>query len=141
MQDGSSLLPQVRTEKRDGTQASNNPYIAFRRRAEKMQTRKNRKNDEESYEKMLRVRSDLRKAVYVARACLFKDSSSECAACRTLLEMIKRREKTKRELLNLSLEIFERRFSLEDWNDELFSQLRTDARPAFHFSKVCAPPS
>lgn len=50
--------------------------------------------------------------------------------------MIKRREKSKRELLNLTTDIFERRFMLEDWNDELFNQLKQDVRPAFQFSKV-----
>lgn len=49
------LLLSVRTENRAGT-AANNPYLAFRRRTEKMQTRKNRKNDEQSYEKMLKLR-------------------------------------------------------------------------------------
>jgi len=34
-----ALIPQVRTEKRDGS-TTNNPYVAFRRRTEKMQTRK-----------------------------------------------------------------------------------------------------
>lgn len=57
-----SLIPLVKTERRDGA-ASNNPYIAFRRRTEKMQTRKNRKNDEISYEKMLKLRRDLSRAV------------------------------------------------------------------------------
>lgn len=57
-----SLIPLVKTERRDGT-TSNNPYIAFRRRTEKMQTRKNRKNDEVSYEKMLKLRRDLSRAV------------------------------------------------------------------------------
>jgi enhancer of polycomb-like protein len=33
------LIPQVRGEKRDGTTTSD-PYVAFRRRTEKMQTRK-----------------------------------------------------------------------------------------------------
>ena len=56
--------------------ASTNPYVAFLRRTEKMQTRKNRKNDEVSYEKMLKLRRDLNRAV-------------------TLLEMVKRREKAK----------------------------------------------
>lgn len=51
----------------------------------------NRKNDEASYEKMLKLRRDLSRAV-------------------TILEMIKRREKSKRELLHLTLEIFEKRF-------------------------------
>lgn len=55
-----------------------------------MQTRKNRKNDETSYEKMLKLRRDLSRAV-------------------TLLEMVKRREKTKREMLHLTVEIYEKR--------------------------------
>jgi hypothetical protein len=33
------LIPTVKTEKRDGSTTSN-PYVAFRRRTEKMQTRK-----------------------------------------------------------------------------------------------------
>jgi enhancer of polycomb-like protein len=49
------LILAVKTENRGNT-TSNNPYIAFRRRTEKMQTRKNRKNDETSYEKMLKLR-------------------------------------------------------------------------------------
>ena len=56
------LIHQVKTERRDGT-TNNNPYVAFRRRTEKMQTRKNRKNDEASYEKMLKLRRDLTRAV------------------------------------------------------------------------------
>ncbi len=83
------LIPQVRTEARYGI-SNHNPYIAFRRRTEKMQTRKNRKNDESSYEKMLKLKRDLSRAV-------------------TLLEMVKRREKSKRELLHLSIEVFEKR--------------------------------
>ena len=58
------LIPVVKSEKRDGS-SGNNPYVAFRRRTEKMQTRKNRKNDETSYEKMLKLRRDLSRAVYV----------------------------------------------------------------------------
>ena len=34
-----SLIPQLKGEKRDGT-SSSDPYVAFRRRTEKMQTRK-----------------------------------------------------------------------------------------------------
>lgn len=64
-----SLIPLVKTEKRDGT-TNNSPYVAFRRRTEKMQTRKNRKNDEVSYEKMLKLRRDISRAVYVYY-CIF----------------------------------------------------------------------
>lgn len=79
----------MKTEHRIGS-AVNNPYLAFRRRAEKMQTRKIRKNDETSYEKMLKLRRDLSRAV-------------------TLLELVKRREKTKREHLHLTIEVYEKR--------------------------------
>uniref|UniRef100_A0A3Q3LWA3 Enhancer of polycomb homolog n=1 Tax=Mastacembelus armatus TaxID=205130 RepID=A0A3Q3LWA3_9TELE len=92
-----SLIPNVKQEKRDGSSTSD-PYVAFRRRTEKMQTRKNRKNDEASYEKMLKLRRDLSRAV-------------------TILEMIKRREKSKRELLHLTLEIFEKRNVMSDFGE------------------------
>lgn len=88
------LIPQVRTERRDMApgNSSNNPYIAFRRRTEKMQTRKNRKNDEISYEKMLKLRRDLSRA---------KD----------LLALVRQREKTKIEHLKSTMEIFEKRYA------------------------------
>lgn len=104
------LLLSVRTENRAGT-APNNPYLAFRRRTEKMQTRKNRKNDETSYEKMLKLRRDLSRAT-------------------TLLELIKRREKTKRELLHLSIEVFEKRYQVRDFNGALFNEFSSSAAAA-----------
>ncbi|XP_031726546.1 enhancer of polycomb homolog 1-like isoform X1 [Anarrhichthys ocellatus] len=97
------LLPNVKHEKRDGSSTSD-PYVAFRRRTEKMQTRKNRKNDEASYEKMLKLRRDLSRAV-------------------TILEMIKRREKSKRELLHLTLEIFEKRNVMSDYSGEVMAEV------------------
>lgn len=39
----------------------------------------------------------------------------------TLLEMIKRRERTKRELLIMSKEIFEKRYELDDWEERIFA--------------------
>jgi enhancer of polycomb-like protein len=87
------LIPQVKTESRLPGMATNNPYLAFRRRTEKMQTRKNRKNDEASYEKMLKLRRDLYRAI-------------------TLLELVKRREKHKRENLHLAIDIYEKRYIL-----------------------------
>ena len=84
---------------------STSPYIAFRRRTEKMQTRKNRKNDEVSYEKMLKLRRDLSQAI-------------------VLLEMVKRREKTKKEHLNLTADIFERRYHVGDWDGRIFAEMR-----------------
>ncbi|KAG4066976.1 hypothetical protein HA402_007724 [Bradysia odoriphaga] len=111
------LILSIRTENRPGA-APNNPYLAFRRRTEKMQTRKNRKNDETSYEKMLKLRRDLSRAV-------------------TLLDMVKRREKTKQESLHLSIEIFEKRFQARDFSGHLLNEYTNNAvksaatRPAF----------
>ncbi|XP_013871598.1 enhancer of polycomb homolog 1 isoform X2 [Austrofundulus limnaeus] len=98
-----SLIPTVKQEKRDGS-STGDPYVAFRRRTEKMQTRKNRKNDEASFEKMLKLRRDLSRAV-------------------TILEMIKRREKSKRELLHLTLEIFEKRNVMSDFGGEVIAEV------------------
>uniref|UniRef100_A0A7M4EKQ7 Enhancer of polycomb homolog 1 n=2 Tax=Crocodylus porosus TaxID=8502 RepID=A0A7M4EKQ7_CROPO len=106
---GPSLIPAVKQEKRDGS-STNDPYVAFRRRTEKMQTRKNRKNDEASYEKMLKLRRDLSRAV-------------------TILEMIKRREKSKRELLHLTLEIMEKRYNLGDYNGEIMAEVMAQRQP------------
>ncbi|KAL8622020.1 hypothetical protein ACOMHN_035548 [Nucella lapillus] len=83
------LIYQIKSEKRDGT-TNNHPYVAFRRRTEKMQTRKNRKNDEVSFQKMVKMRRDMVKA-------------------NTLVELMKRREKSKKELLQLGLEVMEKR--------------------------------
>lgn len=107
------LVPQVKSEKRDGSNNSN-PYVAFRRRTEKMQTRKNRKNDEASYEKMLKLRRDLSRAV-------------------TLLEMVKRREKTKREHLHLTIEVFEKRYQAGDFSGQIMAEILAmkNSRPSY----------
>ena len=87
-----------------------NPYIAFRRRTEKMQTRKNRKNDEASYEKMLKLRRDLSRAV-------------------VLLEMVKRREKTKKENLTLTAEIFDKRYNAGDFEGKVIAEVQAQKPP------------
>ncbi|XP_030762141.1 enhancer of polycomb homolog 1 [Sitophilus oryzae] len=111
------LILSVRTEHRAGL-ADNNPYLAFRRRTEKMQTRKNRKNDEVSYEKMLKLKRDLVRAV-------------------TLLDLVKRREKCKREFVHLTVEVFEKRFQVRDFSGALAAEAAAlkaasaPQRPAF----------
>ncbi|XP_070800730.1 enhancer of polycomb homolog 1 isoform X8 [Pituophis catenifer annectens] len=121
---GPSPISVVKQEKRDGS-STNDPYVAFRRRTEKMQTRKNRKNDEASYEKMLKLRRDLSHAV-------------------TILEMIKRREKSKRELLHLTLEIMEKRYNLGDYNGEIMSEVmvhRQPIKPTYAIPVISVPNS
>lgn len=107
------LILTVKTEHRVGT-AANNPYLAFRRRTEKMQTRKHRKNDEASYEKMLKLRRDLYRAV-------------------TLLELVKRREKIKREYVHLTVEVFEKRYQAKDFSGTIMAEVSAvkSSRPAF----------
>ncbi|KAJ0170194.1 hypothetical protein K1T71_014122 [Dendrolimus kikuchii] len=90
-----ALVLSVKTENRPG-QSSNNPYLAFRRRTEKMQTRKNRKNDESSYEKMLKLRRDLARAL-------------------CLLEMVAKRERAKRDLVRLTALIAEKKYATGDF--------------------------
>ncbi|CAD6199913.1 unnamed protein product [Caenorhabditis auriculariae] len=103
------LIPKVRTECRKEAQGSLSPYVAFRRRAEKMQTRKNRKNDEDAYEKVLKLSYDLRKAV-------------------TLFDMVKRREKTKLALIDLDADILTRRMALADYGSTIYSQFVSKMR-------------
>uniref|UniRef100_A0A665X891 Enhancer of polycomb homolog n=1 Tax=Echeneis naucrates TaxID=173247 RepID=A0A665X891_ECHNA len=100
---GPSLIAHIKQEKRDGS-TNNDAYVAFRRRTEKMQTRKNRKNDEASYEKMLRLRREFSRTV-------------------TILEMIKRREKSKRELLHLTLEVVEKRYQMGDFSGDILREV------------------
>ena len=98
-----SLVPHIKTVNYSQT---HNPYVCFRRRTEKMMTRKNRKNEEASYEAMLKLRRDLSRAV-------------------TLLDMVRRREKTKKEKLNLTLDIFNKRYSSKDWDGRILDSVTT----------------
>ncbi|EFO90106.1 CRE-EPC-1 protein [Caenorhabditis remanei] len=90
------LIPKVRTECRKDGQGAVNPYVAFRRRAEKMQTRKNRKNDEDSYEKILKLVHDMSKA-------------------QQLFDMTTRREKQKLALIDAESEILLKRMEMADF--------------------------
>lgn len=98
MQQPLPLVPCVRTEANNrmlggsgNANSNNNPYLAFRRRTEKMQTRKIRKNDEMSYEKMLKLRRDLSRALQ-------------------LLDLVKRRESAKKDLIQVSIQMYEKRY-------------------------------
>ncbi|XP_032366006.1 enhancer of polycomb homolog 2 isoform X2 [Etheostoma spectabile] len=113
---GPSLIPHIKPERRDGS-TNSDAYVAFRRRTEKMQTRKNRKNDEASYEKMLRLRREFSRTV-------------------DILEMVKRREKSKRELLHLTLQLVERRYQMEDFSGDT---LREVSLPLLEKSAYCSP--
>lgn len=97
-----NLLPQVKTEVRGNT-AVNDSYLAFRRRKDKMQTRKNRKNDEASYEKMIKLSWDL-------------------SSAQDIVDMIKKRELLKKDLVQVSIDLFKKRYELEDWSGHQYQE-------------------
>ncbi|CAF1028851.1 unnamed protein product [Rotaria magnacalcarata] len=88
---GKRLKPRLLTE-RDikEEKGKHHPYVAFRRRVEKMTTRKNRKNDEQAYMSMLKLRSSFETVV-------------------KLTNLIKLRETTKVSWLECALAIFQAR--------------------------------
>lgn len=51
----------------------------------------------------------------------------ELSRALTLLELTKRREKTKREYLHLSIEVFEKRYQVKDFSGHLLSEYTTSA--------------
>jgi hypothetical protein len=80
------------------------PYVAFRRRVEKMTTRKNRKNDEQAYMSMLKLRSSFEAVV-------------------KLTNLIKLRETTKASWLECSQAIFRTRYAVYDDQRVSFNEL------------------
>jgi enhancer of polycomb-like protein len=104
-----SLIPTVKTEV--GMGPANDPYIAFRRRKDKMQTRKNRKNDETSYEKMLKLKKDLSYAY-------------------ALFQMVQKRESIKLQLARLHMELYQKRYEARDFNAALLNEVKSLKRPA-----------
>lgn len=100
---GHTLSPAVRTEPVAGAPL-NDSYIAFRKRRDKIQTRKNRKNDEASYERMLKLRRNMGRAL-------------------DLLGMIQQREIFKKHLLRIALNTYKIRFNLNDYDGNIYRDI------------------
>ncbi|CAL8106431.1 unnamed protein product [Calicophoron daubneyi] len=113
------LLFSVRQERRDGG-SNSDPYVAFRRRSEKMQTRKNRKNDEQSYEKMLILRDQMDSLGFVTVSVY--EFFSE------ILSRLVKREAIKEALIQCDYRIFEARYRLKDWDENLVREAETLSR-------------
>lgn len=96
-----------------------NPYIAFRRRAEKVQTRKKQKAEVQHYEKMLRLDLTMKKT-------------------QSLAEMIKKREKTKLYAIGLSESVLEQQFLVADKRNALLDSMTARVRPQFQMPEVPA---
>ena len=95
------VIPRLKADLGE-TSSGNDPYIAFRRRVERMKTRRNQKNEETSYMNMVKMRRDFQ------RVC-------------DLLAMIHQRELTKQQLLHVDLDVFRHRVKMGDWSKETFA--------------------
>lgn len=103
------LVPTIPTEDR---LSKNQAYVAFRKRVDKRVTRRNRRNDENSYYRMLRIKADLEKAVQI-------------------LELVKQREIHKRDLLKTDIDLFDLRYRAQDFNEIVYKNvLREEALSA-----------
>ncbi len=50
--------------------------------------------------------------------------------------MVKRREKTKREIISLDLGVLEKRLEIEDWKNEAYDEIQRSIKPSFAFSTI-----
>eukprot|EP00051_Salpingoeca_urceolata_P011249 m.139079 g.139079 ORF g.139079 m.139079 type:complete len:605 (+) comp17049_c0_seq1:291-2105(+) len=93
------IMPKLKPDQGDAA-SSRDPYVAFRRRVEKMQTRKNRKNDETGFVNMLKLRRDLERV-------------------RGIIDLLKTRETHKRQMVELEADVLRQRYALGDWDGQL----------------------
>lgn len=59
----------------------------------------------------------------------------------TLLDMIKRREKLKREQLNLTIEVIEKRYQAKDFSAQLVNELTNNATKTARYAGTCGKAS
>lgn len=112
------------------------PYVVFTNRMPKQYLRKNRREDENAYIKMLKLRQDMSRAAM-------------------LLKLIKRREDLKYRKLLVQTQILDKRYQMKDYSGELYITIlgqiyRKSAglpntlhlnRPAFHPTTHSTPQS
>lgn len=94
---GKSITPQLKFE--EALKNENDPYVCFRRRETKP-VRKTRRTDQQSLERLRKLRSELEMA-------------------RNLMEMVVRREKIRKEGLVLEHTIFDKKRTLQEYQKTL----------------------
>lgn len=99
------LIAEIKPQKHDGS-TDNHPYVAFRRRSDKIKTRKKRRNDV-FYEMMLEMKRDFKRVWNIAIH-------------------LKRREKNKKELIKLILEIVQKRYQMKDYSGALLAEAKAE---------------
>ncbi|KRZ94863.1 Enhancer of polycomb -like protein 1 [Trichinella sp. T8] len=105
----SSSVPRVRTDQRQNNNAAD-AYIAFRRRTDKMTTRKHRKNDDLAMCNVLRMIESLKNAGLIISACAEANRNQLELACARMV-------------------LFERRFMMKDWFSRYYKTCQLLARP------------
>ncbi|KRX51171.1 Enhancer of polycomb -like protein 1 [Trichinella murrelli] len=105
----SSSVPRIRTDQRQNNNAAD-AYIAFRRRTDKMTTRKHRKNDDLAMCNVLRMIESLKNAGLIISACAEANRNQLELACARMV-------------------LFERRFMMKDWFSRYYKTCQLLARP------------
>lgn len=112
-------MPRLNTESRR-EEKTINPYIAFRRRLDKVQTRKKQKTEIQTYEKILRLNYAMKRSI-------------------VLVEMMKQREKSKLALVDLNEAIFERQCQLNDYENCELNRLTAEVSSKLSANKFNVP--
>ncbi|KAK4512539.1 Phosphotransferase [Mucor velutinosus] len=105
---GKSIIPQLKFE--EAVKNENDPYVCFRRRETKP-VRKTRRTDQQSLERLRKLRSELEMA-------------------RNLMEMVVRREKIRKEGLVLEHTVFEKKRILQEYQKTLGIKEDEDLLPS-----------
>lgn len=105
---GKSITPQLKFE--EAVKNENDPYVCFRRRETKP-VRKTRRTDQQSFERLRKLRSELEMA-------------------RNLMEMVVRREKIRKEGLVLEHTVFEKKRTLQEYQKTLGIKEDEDLLPS-----------
>eukprot|EP00035_Acanthoeca_spectabilis_P020607 m.433792 g.433792 ORF g.433792 m.433792 type:complete len:630 (-) comp17618_c0_seq1:1865-3754(-) len=97
-----TITPMIKPDNPNGSSVRD-AYVAFRARTEKMQTRKSQKNQESSYVNMLKLHRDM-------------------IRCRDIIDLVKKREAKKLELLRTRQKIVDARFAMQDWTGAILEK-------------------
>eukprot|EP00055_Hartaetosiga_balthica_P012445 m.60474 g.60474 ORF g.60474 m.60474 type:complete len:600 (+) comp7946_c0_seq1:376-2175(+) len=97
------IMPRLKAALPDNL-SQNDPYVCFRRRVERIQTRKNRSQQSIHYMNMLKMQRDL-------------------IAFNKLLGKLSEREKAKEDVIDSHVELFRKRCQLRDWDGTYYNRV------------------
>eukprot|EP00729_Bicosta_minor_P000942 gene942-22967_t len=105
-----TITPHLKQETNDVAASARDAYVAFRKRTERMHTRRGQKTTETSFINMVKLQRDLKR-------------------CKDLLEMVKKREVLKKEVLAEQIAVIKQRFELKDWNGAILEKILPKPKP------------